>query len=775
MSTMCPACDAPLTAANGVCPRCGEANPANAVANAATEVVDLNGSGSGSRAGVSNALTGSTSASGRYGTGSSSSGRHATSASGRRSASRADVPTPLMQGDTLIGQRIAGCEIISVLGHGGMGRVYRGVHEGLGKDVAVKVLNASLVMNSTFVERFLREARAAAQLDHPNVVRILNAGEEAGRHFIVMEMVSGENLRVRLARDSRLDRPEAMRIVTGVAHALAAAHELGLVHRDIKPDNIMVDEYGAVKVADFGLARSVAGGGDITGEGVACGTPPYMSPEQISGLAVDGRSDLYSLGIVLYECLSGRRPFTAHDLLGWLACHTQLEPEPLRRHVHELPEGVEGLVTKLLAKRPEERYADARELLTDLQFLGGDEVTVTKDTTRRSSRADLQPTGIRRLHQLLSLGVDDGAVSLHLEPMPAGGRVRMRVRTGLKEIERLSPGSFRQLIDACKSAAGQATAGVEGPVEGVVEFDHDRQHRQAKLTLAPTLQGPRAALRLMGLVKPHRQLIQHGFSATDVRLWRNWLTDGAGVTVVAGPAGSGKGQTLGGLLGLVDLGSMVTVAVAEETHVESEDIAQIQVDHRTPRQDALRLALRQYPDLLLMLDVDGLGDRDTARDVFQAAAIGRKVIASCLWDDVADTIAGLLLMGVELRVLQRTLRGIVAPRLVRLTCPSCRTGYRPDPAHLGRLGMAPDACTYYRDAGCDRCAEGSRRRMVVYESFSPTPEFWTALGDERSELGIAALIGKHGRVSMREQLAARVAKGYIDPAKAAPILPLTAF
>ena len=692
--------------------------------------------------------------------------------SGSRTTTPALLPTH--PGQLLIGQRLAGCEIVSILGQGGMGCVYRARHEGLDKDVAVKVLNVSSVTNPTFVDRFLREARAAAQLDHPSVVRILNAGEDGGRHFIVMEMVGGENLRQHLAHERRLERPEALRIITEVAYALAAAHDLGLVHRDIKPDNIMIDEHGGVKVADFGLARQVAESTELTGEGVACGTPPYMSPEQIGGLAVDGRSDLYSLGIVLYECLAGKRPFAAHDLMGWLACHTQLEPEPLRRHLHDLPDEVEALVNRLLAKRPEDRYADARELLTDLQFLGADQPPTIRDTTRRSARLELQPTGIRRLHQLLSLGVDDGAVSLHLEPLTNGGRVRMRARAGLKEIERLSHSGFRQLIDACKSAAGQANIGAEGPIEGVVEFDHDHQRRQAKLTLAPTLQGPRAALRLMGLVKPHQHLLQLGFAATDVRQWRGWLGNAPGVVVVAGPAGSGKGQTLGGMLGLLDLSAMVTVAVAEETHVECDDIAQIQVDHRTPRQDALRLALRQYPDLVLMLDVDGLGDRDTTRDVFQAALNGDKVIASCRWNDAADTIAGLLMMGIEPRVLARTLRGVVAPRLVRLTCTACREPYQPDSAHLVQLGMTTEACTYYRDRGCDRCVDGSRRRMVVYESFAPSPAFWTEIKDERSEMAIAEVIGRHARTSMRQQLAARVAKGYIDPAKAAPILPVTA-
>jgi type II secretory ATPase GspE/PulE/Tfp pilus assembly ATPase PilB-like protein/tRNA A-37 threonylcarbamoyl transferase component Bud32 len=691
---------------------------------------------------------------------------------------RANVPTPIGGSgqDPLLNERIAGCVLEMVIGQGGMGRVYRAIHEGLGKAVAVKVLNTALVANATFVERFLREARAAAQLDHPNVVRVLNAGEENGRHFIVMEMVEGENLRTRLRREGRLARGEALRIATSVAHALAAAHELGLVHRDIKPDNIMISEDGDVKVADFGLARQVAGGGDITGDGMACGTPPYMSPEQIAGHPVDGRSDLYSLGIVFYECLAGRRPFTAHDLLGWLECHTRLEPEPLRRHVNELQEEIAEVVMRLLAKRMEDRYVDAHELLADLQFLGGDDPAASsKESTRRGSRLDLQPTGIRRLHQLLGQGIDEGAVSLHLEPVAGGGgRVRMRVRTGLREIERLSQSGFRQLIDACKSAAGHANPDIDGPVEGVVEFDHDHQRRQAKLTMAPTVQGLRAALRLMGLVKPHPHLIQQGFSANHVRQWRDWMVDSPGVVAIAGPAGSGKGQTLGGLLGLLDLANMVTVAVSEETHVDAEEIAQLQVDHRTTRQDALRLALRQYPDLVLMLDVDGLGDRDTARDTFQAAASGRRVLASFMWEDAADSIAGLLMMGLDQRVLARTLRGIVSPRLVRLTCPACREPYKPAAADLKRLALTDDAGPYYRSRGCERCAtSGGRRRTVAYECFSPTPEFWAELGEQRDEHTIAAIAARHGRVSMRDQLVPKVKKGYIDPAAAAAAVPIS--
>ena len=674
--------------------------------------------------------------------------------------------------DPVIGERIAGCLIMDVIGQGGMGRVYSALHQGLNKTVAIKVLNPQLVANKTFVERFLREAHSAAQLDHPNIVRILNAGEENGRHFIVMEMIDGENLRSRMRAAGRIELREALRMATAVAHALAAAHEIGLVHRDIKPDNIMLAEDGSVKVADFGLARFVARDSNITGEGLACGTPPYMSPEQFASQAIDGRSDLYSLGIVLYESLAGRKPFNAQDILGWLECHTHLEPEPIRRHVPDLPDEVSEVVSRLLAKQPENRYADARELLAELQFLGGDDDPAPRESTRRSSRSELAPTGIRRLHQLLSQGIDEGAVSLHFEPVTGGGRVRMRLRTGLREVERLSASSYRQLIDACRSAAGHASPDANTPIEGVVEFEHEHQHRQAKLTLAPTVQGPRAALRLMGLVKPHPNLVQQGFAAAHVRMWRDWLTEAPGLVAIAGPAGSGKGQTVGGLLGLLDLQNMLTVAVSEESQVDSDDIASLQVDHRTSRQDALRLALRQYPDLVLMLDVDGLGDRDTARDAFQAAASGRRILASFMWEDAADSIAGLLMLGIDHRVLARSLRGIVSPRLIRLTCPSCRARYQPEFTDLLRLGMVDDPGPYWQSLGCERCAStGGRRRAVVYESFTPTPAFWAELGNKREENAIAAIAARHGRLSMRDQLVARVKKGYIDPRVAAQVIP----
>jgi type II secretory ATPase GspE/PulE/Tfp pilus assembly ATPase PilB-like protein len=273
-------------------------------------------------------------------------------------------------------------------------------------------------------------------------------------------------------------------------------------------------------------------------------------------------------------------------------------------------------------------------------------------------------------------------------------------------------------------------------------------------------------------VQPHNTLVQQGFAASHVKQWRDWLVEAPGIVAVAGPAGSGKGQTVGGVLGLLDLARMLTVAVAEETQVDSEDISQLQIDHRTSRQDALRLALRQYPDLVLMLDVDGLGDRGTAHDAVQAAASGRRILASFIWDDAADSIANLLLLGIDPRLLARALRGIVSPRLVRLTCPACRESYAPDEAVLARLKVGAGDGPFFRNRGCARCQDGAkRRRTVVYESFAPTPAFWEELGEERTESGIAAIAARHGLVSMREMLMQRVKKGFIDPEHAAATLP----
>jgi len=665
--------------------------------------------------------------------------------------------------DALYASEVANCRLLERLGQGGMGRVYRAHHNGLDKIVAVKVLHRDLLESAELVERFMREAQSAAKLEHPNVVQILNAGQDSGRHFIVMQFVEGESLAARLRRERQLAPGEAARIARGVASALGAAHALHIVHRDIKPDNVMLTAEGQVKVADFGLARNRLVNSELTQAGRAFGTPPYMSPEQISGRDVDERSDLYSLGVLLYECLAGRRPFHAADLLGWADCHLHREPEPLGRLVPGLDLRLVSLAERLLAKRPEDRSDSADEVAAILAEVADPEGV----TTRRICGSE--GGGHRRLAALLDNAVEEGATDVHIEPLPGGGRVRFRVRGQLQEIEQLGPGGVRQLVDACRTAGGLDGRDEGEPGDGVVTFAHEDTERQARLSLVPTALGSRAVLRIIGLVKPHGRLVETGFDVGHVQAMRCWMSAPGGLVVVAGPAGSGKGQTVGGMLGLVDLAATVTMAVAEESLVVSNEVAQLLVTWRLGRADALRAALRQGPDQVLLLDVNGIPDRDTAVGALQAAGAGTRVLGSMLSDTAAEVIEDLLAIGCDPKSLARGLRGIIANRILRLVCRHCRESYRAKDEHLRLLGLEQGAPAV-RSRGCPRCAS-SRRRVVVYDWFAPNPDFWAELGDERQAGAIAKHASEHGMVRMHQRAAALVLSGDLDPATAARHLP----
>ena len=218
-------------------------------------------------------------------------------------------------------------ELGPVLGEGGMARVYRGVDRQLRRPVAVKVLAAPFDRDRSFLERFRREARAAAGLSHPNIVAVFDSGSDDGTHFIVTELVEGETLADRLRRDGPMPPEEAVAVAVDIARALAAAHERGLIHRDIKPGNVMVLPDGRVKVVDFGIARA-AGSDTLTGTGVVLGSTAYLSPEQAGGQPVDERADLYALGCVLYEMLTGHVPFRADTPIATMYRHVN-EDAPL--------------------------------------------------------------------------------------------------------------------------------------------------------------------------------------------------------------------------------------------------------------------------------------------------------------------------------------------------------------------------------------------------------------------------------------------------------------
>ncbi|HSJ06560.1 MAG TPA: protein kinase [Longimicrobiales bacterium] len=266
-----------------------------------------------------------------------------------------------------VGRTIAHFRVLDVLGGGGMGVVYRAEDVRLGRDVALKFLLPQYSFDPTAKRRFLKEARAASALHHPNVCTVYEVGESDDGHlFLAMACYAGRTLKALLAEDVHIGVSEAVRIAAQVLRGLSAAHEAGIVHRDLKPGNLLIGSDGAVRILDFGLARA-RDDLDLTAPGEQPGTVAYMSPEQITGDPVDARTDLWSLGVVFYEMLAGHSPFRrGHDLS---TIHSILHdaPAPLSRSRPDLPAALDPVVLRLLRKNPVERYATSEEVLTDLK------------------------------------------------------------------------------------------------------------------------------------------------------------------------------------------------------------------------------------------------------------------------------------------------------------------------------------------------------------------------------------------------------------------------
>jgi hypothetical protein len=266
--------------------------------------------------------------------------------------------------DSLVGRSLGKYRIQAELGRGGMGVVYRGYDPALGRPVAIKVLPLQLTYDAQFVQRFHQEAVLAARLHHPGIVPIHDVGEQGGIHYIVMQFLEGMPLEDWLQRQGPL-APAAVRpILRQVADALDYAHAHGVIHRDIKPANVMLGPDGRATLMDFGLVRA-AEGTSLTRTGMVMGTPEYMSPEQALGEEVDGRTDIYSLGIVLYKMLSGRVPFARTTPYAITYAHIHEPPPPLREVRADLPVTFEAVVNKALAKRREDRYPRAGLLADD--------------------------------------------------------------------------------------------------------------------------------------------------------------------------------------------------------------------------------------------------------------------------------------------------------------------------------------------------------------------------------------------------------------------------
>ncbi|MFO0880189.1 MAG: serine/threonine-protein kinase [Gemmataceae bacterium] len=271
---------------------------------------------------------------------------------------------PAQQADEL--GRLGPYRILAVLGHGGMGVVYRAHDPALDRLVALKAMLPTLAVQPTARHRFLREARLAAAIQHDRVVAIFQVGEDGGIPYLAMPLLRGESLEQRLKKRRLLPGVEALRIAKEVAEGLSAIHELGLVHRDIKPANVFLEgERGRVKILDFGLARALADEVRLTQEGLVVGSPAYMAPEQASRQPVDARADLFSLGCVLYQMLSGTVPFERADVLQTMLALQTDDPAPLT----DQPKAISDLVLRLLARDPQARPASALQVVRLLEEL----------------------------------------------------------------------------------------------------------------------------------------------------------------------------------------------------------------------------------------------------------------------------------------------------------------------------------------------------------------------------------------------------------------------
>jgi Protein kinase domain len=323
-------------------------------------------------------------------------------------------------------------ELLDVLGRGGMGVVYRARDQVLDREVAVKLLASDLAEDPTFVARFEREARAAARLSHPGIVSVFDTGHDGDTRFIVMECLHGSTLARLLHQGGALAPERAAEVAAAIAGALAAAHREGIVHRDIKPGNVMIDDSGLVKVLDFGIARAIAST-TLTQPAAVVGSAPYLAPELARGARADARSDIYALGCVLYAMLTGRPPFTGELAASVMHQHGSRTPRPPREQNPATPAALDALVMRMLAKRPADRPQSADELAQMLAACVRDRLTPATvsegprgraeapatDATRRLYRAPV--AGSRRRWALVALALLALACALLVLLWPSSG------------------------------------------------------------------------------------------------------------------------------------------------------------------------------------------------------------------------------------------------------------------------------------------------------------------------------------------------------------------
>ncbi len=351
-------------------------------------------------------------------------------------------------------QQLGDFRLLKKLGQGGMGAVYLAHQISLDRKCALKVMSPAIAENKNFVERFIREARAMAKIEHPNVVRCYAVGEDKGVNYVAMELIDGNSMQDWMETKTTLEIGDALHVIIVCAQALAHAHKMNIIHRDIKPDNILVTKNGAVKVADLGLAKATDEDQSMTQSGTGLGTPLYMPPEQARNAKyVDARSDIYALGCTLYKFLTGTTPYKADSTLELILAKEKGKFTPAAKINKSVPEKLDLMIDKMIARKKEHRYQTCEELLTDLLSLGlenktlsfieSDEKVVLGAASPSSVQSSIQ-TAAHIQEKTVSLpsksSREQGKEQQAQKAMEAKGTwfVRFKDRTGKEQVKRMS-------------------------------------------------------------------------------------------------------------------------------------------------------------------------------------------------------------------------------------------------------------------------------------------------------------------------------------------------
>jgi tRNA A-37 threonylcarbamoyl transferase component Bud32 len=358
-------------------------------------------------------------------------------------------------------------KVVGELGRGAMGVVYRGVDPALDRHVAIKVIatqqSAGSLNTSEMEARFLREAKIAARINHPGIVTVYDAGRAGDSLYLVMELIEGESLAHRLARKEYPTVPESFMLVAQCAEALAAAHSLGVVHRDVKPANIMLTKDGRVKVADFGVAKAIGEGTDLTRTGTVVGSPAYMAPEQVRGLSPDGRADLFSLGVVLYELLLHRKPFPADTITSLI--YQILHEDPLvdTDAARSLGERTSNFLRVCLAKDPQERTKDGNTFAAEARALAVQAASVASEMTSATKLMTSAPPPVPTAGEPATSTAATVAVTARhfpLVPVLAGAGVLLAVVVAAIFLRGRGPATGAQ-VETATPPAQQQTAQID--------------------------------------------------------------------------------------------------------------------------------------------------------------------------------------------------------------------------------------------------------------------------------------------------------------------------